>query len=194
MADPLSMAASVTALVSAGIITTFSLPKLYNLYQYRDSDLSGTTDRLESLLTIFQSLETALSNRKFQESKGSLIKNIETSIEKCDESIQELQSECDKFQKTTSNGIIAVFKTAGRRATYPFRQSTLVKLEEDIEEIRSNLSSALEVLQLKDNQIIHDDMSDMKLLLDLKEAIKPQRKFVTGSKPLTLLSTTMQHA
>lgn len=167
MADPLSIAASVTALISAGITTTTSLVKFYNSYKHLDSDLAGTTEKLEGLLNIFQSLERTLSTRKFQAGERSLIKNIETSIKKCEELIQELRSEYDKFRDTISNGIIAVFKTAGRRATYPFRQSTLQKLEEDIEEIRSNLFSALEVLQLKDNQTFHDDMSDMKSLLDL---------------------------
>lgn len=130
MADPLSIAASVAGLLSAGMVVTNSLVKFYNSYKHQDSDLVGTTEKLESLLQIFQSLEKTISNRKFRIDEQDLIKNIETSIIKCDELIEELQSECDKFKKSLSNGMKAVVKSAGRRATYPFRQSTLQKLEE----------------------------------------------------------------
>ena len=71
------------------------------------------------------------------------------------------------LSKSTSNGIKKVIKVAGHRAVYPFRQSTLQKLDEDIGEIRGNLSIAVEVLQLKDNKKLQDDITDVKLLLDL---------------------------
>lgn len=62
-------------------------------------------------------------------------------------------------------------ESAGRWVTF-FRQSTLQKLEEDINEIRANLSSALNVLQLKDTErtqddATQDDATQMKILLDL---------------------------
>ncbi len=93
--------------------------------------------------------------------------NIETSIENCDELIHELQSECQKFRKATSNGIKVAVSVAGRRVTYPFRKSTIQKLDEDIGEIRLNLSTAMDVLQHKDNKRIQDDITEMKQLLTL---------------------------
>lgn len=72
-----------------------------------------------------------------------------------------------EFGKATSGGIIAVFGVAGRRATYPFRQSTLHKLDEDISDLHRNLSLAINVLQLKDSKNFQDDITDMKLLLNL---------------------------
>lgn len=167
MADSVSIAASVAGLLSAGIGVTNFLVKFYNSYKYQGSDLIDTNEKLESLLQIFESLEKTLSNRKFRIDEQDLIKNIETSIIKCGELIEELQSECDKFKKSLSNGMKAAVKIAGCRATYPFRQSTLQKLEEDIEEIRCNLSRALEVVQLNDSQRNHDDISEMRSLLNL---------------------------
>ncbi len=166
MTDPLSGAAGVAGLISLGIQVTQSLVDFYNAYKSRDSDLVGMTGRLESLLDTFKCLEKTLSDRSFQADEQGLINNIETSIKNCDELIQELQDECQKFSKT-SNGIKTAVRVAGRRATYPFRQSTLQKLDEDISEIRANLSSALDVLQLKDTQRIQDDVTQMKVLLDL---------------------------
>jgi len=166
MADPLSVTAGVAGLVSLGIQVTRSLVDFYTSYRDQGSDLAGMTERLEYLLDIFQSLEKTLLDRHFQADERSLIKNIETSIQDCDELIQELQEQCQKFSKT-SNGIKAAVRLAGRRAIYPFRRSTLQKLDEDIDEIRANLSSALDVLQLKDNKRTQDDIAEIKVLLDL---------------------------
>ncbi len=169
MADPLSIAGSVAGLISLGSQVTQSLVDFYNAYKQQDSELVGTIETIESVLSILQSLEKTLSNRKFQVDERSLIVNIETSIKNCDELIHELQGECQKFSEATSNGTKAALRVTGRRATYPFRQSTLQKLDEDIGEIRLNLSSAMDVLQLKDNKRIQDDITDteVKLLLDL---------------------------
>ena len=123
-------------------------------------------DRLDSLLNIFQSIRKTVSDRHFQEDERSLIESIETSIKSCEELIQELQDECQKF-KTLSHGFKAATRVIGHRLTYPFRRSTLQKLDEDINEIRANLSSALDVLQLKGTQRNEDDINQMKVLLDL---------------------------
>ena len=170
MGEVLAITSSVAGLISLGIQVTQSLVEFYTSYKHQNSELANMTERLENLLSIFQSLEKALSNRKFQVEEQSLMDNIESSIKKCDEFVQELQEECQKFRKATSGGIKAVFGVAGRRATYPFRQSTLHKLEEDIGDLHRNFSLAINVLQLKDNKKIQDDIADMKLLLDLVRA------------------------
>lgn len=167
MTEPLSVAASVAELISLGIQVTQSLVNFYNAYKYRDSDLVHMIERLDSLLDIFQCLQKTLPDRHFQADERSLVESIETSIKSCEEWIEELQDECQKFSKTSSQGVKAAVRVAGRRVTYPFRQSTLQKLDKDIGEIRANLSSALNVLQLKDTQRIQDDVTQMKVLLDL---------------------------
>ena len=166
MSDPLSVAASVAGLISLGITVSQSLVDFYSSYKDLDSDLNGTMKRLESLLKIFTYLGETVSNRKFQADEQDLVKNIEASISECDKLIHELQDEWEKLRKT-SGGVKAAFKLAGRRATYPFRKSTLQKIDEDIDEIRANLSSALGVLQLKDNKRIQTDIADVKTLLYL---------------------------
>ena len=167
MSDPLSVAASVAGLISLGITVSQSLVDFYNAYKDRDSDLDSTMKRLETLLDIFRYLEETISNRKFQTDEQGLVNIIEASISECDNLIHELQVECEKFSKTSSDSVKAAIRIAGRRATYPFRRSTLQKIDEDIDEIRANLSSALGVLQLKDNNKIQTDVADIKTLVDL---------------------------
>ena len=164
MADPLSIAASVAGLVSLGIQVTQSLIDFYKSYRHQNSELAGIIGRLESLAETLLHLQKALSSRTFQADERSLVKSIEKSIIHCNELIQELQDECQKFSKTSSSGIRAAARVAGRRATYPFRQSTLQKLDEDITEIRANLSIALDVLQLNDTQRFREDVIEMKAL------------------------------
>ena len=175
MTEPLSVAGSVAGLISLGIQVTQSLVNFYNAYKNRDSDLVHMIERLDSLLDIFQRLKKTLSARHFQVDERSLVESIETSIKSCEEWIQELQDECQKFTKTSSQGVKAAVRVAGRRVTYPFRQSTLQKLDEDVGEIRANLSSALNVLQLEDTRRIQDDVTQMKVLLissDLRDWLK----------------------
>lgn len=166
MAEPLSVAGSVAGLISLGITVTDSLVKFYHSCKDLDSDSSRITKKLECLLEIFHSLEKAILDRNFQEDERELMKKIETSIKACNELIHELQDEWEKLNKTSSNGFEATVRNAGRRATYPFRKSTLQKLDEDIDEIRNNLSFALGVLQVKDSQRTEADITEIKALLD----------------------------
>ena len=167
MADPLSIAAGVAGLITLGVQVTQSLVEFYTSYKHQDSEIAGMTERLENLLSVLQNLDKTLSDRKFHADERSLIGNIENSIKNCDELIQELQEECRKFAESTSGGIKAVLRAAGRRATYPFRQSTLEKLDEIVGELYGNISIAIDVLQLKDSKRTQDDIADLKLLLDL---------------------------
>ncbi len=166
MTDPISVAGTAVGVISLGIQVTQSLFNFYNSYRDQNAELNHTVTRLDRLLDTFQCLRKTVSDRRFQADELSMIENIEMSIKNCEELIQELQDECQKFDKT-STGITAAVKVAGRRATYPFRQSTLQKLDEDIGEIRANLSSTLDVLQLKDSKKIQDDVTDIKEHLNL---------------------------
>ena len=170
MADPLSVAGSVVGIISLGIQVTTSLVNCYKSYKGRESDIIHMTGKLDGLLVILQSVETTLSGRKFHVNERSLIQGIETSIKKCDEMIQELQYECRKISKSSSDGTTAAIKRAGRRVAYPFRKSTLQKLDEEVDELHANLSTALDVLHLKDNQRTRDDIYEMNVLLDLIRA------------------------
>jgi len=170
MGDPLSVAASVVGFISLGMQVTQLLVDFYTSYRDRDSDLAATTKKLESLLDIFQQLKETLDSRRFEADERSLIEKIETTITDCDESIKELQDEYQKFSEASLNGAKNAIRVAARRVTYPFRRSTLQKLDEDVGELRTNVSFALDVLQVKDNKRIRDDIDDTKSLLGLVRA------------------------
>lgn len=166
MSDPLSVAAGVAGLVSLGIQVTEGLFMFYTSYKDQDVNIERATGKLENLLDTFRCLDDALRKRTFRREDLELIKNIQSSVQQCDELIKELQKECEKFHKYSTDSLSRVIKVAGRRLAYPFRQSTLQKLDEDIGEIRENLSLALNALQLGDHKQIQDDIAEVNALLE----------------------------
>ncbi|KAL5002549.1 hypothetical protein BDV10DRAFT_191363 [Aspergillus recurvatus] len=166
MGDPLSIASGVAGLLSLGIQVTQSLIDFYSAYKDQDSDLIQITQNLGNLLVIFTALDDALQSHRLRIDDQDLLKSIDKSIWACNEIIKELEAECHKFQEASATGFKGRIQSAGRRVAYPFRKSTLQKLEEDISEIRENLSLALDVLQLKNNNKLQEEISELKLLLE----------------------------
>lgn len=167
MADPFSIASGVAGLLSLGLQVTQSLVDFYSVYKDQANDLSKITQNLESLLNLFQSLDSALLKRQHTD---TLLQEINTVTKRCSGIIDELQAECQKFQKEAAKGIKGKIQVAGRRVIYPFRKSTLQKLEEDISELRENLCLALEILQVEQHNELGDDVLEIKSLFEVLHA------------------------
>lgn len=170
MTDPLSVAGSVVGIISLGIQATQSLVEFYAAYKDQKSDVAYTTRKLERLLDVLETLRKQLDPPECRAYEQGLLKNVEKFIQDCEECILELQDENKKFKDNSSDSIRAVARTATRRLAYPFRQSTLQKLDENIEETVSSLSLALQVLQKRDIGKVQDDIRETKVLLDMVKA------------------------
>ena len=170
MTDPFPAAAGIAGLASFGIQVIESLVKFYTSYKGQDAYVARTTEKLHSLLVTFQSLDVTLLNRTLRFEEQGLLHKIESSTLDCRELIQELEEDFRKFEKTSTNGVKGTISRAGRRVAYPFRESTLKRLDEDIAEIRHNLSFALDVLQLRDHKNTQDDITELKSLLEVVRA------------------------
>ncbi|KAL4778820.1 hypothetical protein BJX76DRAFT_362362 [Aspergillus varians] len=171
MADPLSIASGVAGFLSLGIQVTQSLIEFYSAYKGQAADLVQITRNLEGLLGCFRTLDTALQNRLQRADEQELLQGVNNAVSASREVIVELQAECQKFQKEPTASLKHRIQGAGRRATYPFRKSTLQKLEEDIAEIREHLSLALDVLQLKSSNELQEQISDLKPFLQRIDAM-----------------------
>ncbi|KAJ5620333.1 hypothetical protein N7510_004317 [Penicillium lagena] len=143
MADPLSIASGVD----------------------QDAELFKITQNFEDLQAIFRSLQTAVHDRRSRADAQELFQ-VDKATRRCEEVIEELKLECQKFRTVSVTSFKGRITVAGRRAAYPFRKSTLQKLEEDISEIRKNLSLALGVLQIKVHHKVHHDIVELKSLLE----------------------------
>jgi ankyrin repeat domain-containing protein 50 len=167
MGDPLSIAAGVAGLVSLGIQTVQGLVDFYSSYKSQNTTIARTTDKLGALLGTLQTINQTLTNRKFRADEKDVIVKIENSIQSCEDLISELQEEYEKFSNSSASGVRAAVRGAGRKLTYPFRESTLKKLDEDIGDIRENISLSLDVLQLRSAHDLQNDLTDIKVLVNL---------------------------
>ncbi|KIW21484.1 hypothetical protein PV08_02064 [Exophiala spinifera] len=165
--EGLSVAASLAGIISLGIHVTQSLVDFYTAYKDQQSHVARTIKKLEHLLNLLKSLHEQLTGRQFRPDEHSLLESIEDSIKDCQEYIDELQIEILKFKVKSTDGIKAVAQTSARRLAYPLRQSTLQKLDEDVNEAVCHLSLALQVLQQNDIGNVQDNVEDTKALLDL---------------------------
>jgi hypothetical protein len=164
------MTASVIAVVSLGIQVSQSLVDYYTAVKGQKDDISQTIRKLETLLDVLGILSKHLVDRKFRTGDESLVKTIESNIGNCEDCIHELQREADKFKDSSLQGVRAAARTVSRRLAYPFRQSTLQKLEEDIDEIVAHLNLTLHLLQQKAIGNVQDEVEDTKALLGIVRA------------------------
>jgi hypothetical protein len=170
MADPLSVAGSLVGIISLGIRVTQFLVDFYEACKGQKSDVANIATKLTRLLNVLKSLHRQLTDRNFRVEKQDLLKHIEGSIEACEDNIRELLTRVEKFKGSSGDSIQAAIRTATRQLAYPFKQSTLRKLEADIDEIVSHLTLALQVLQGKNISNVQNDIEDVKELLDLVRA------------------------
>lgn len=164
MSDPLSVAGSAVGIISLGIQTTQILYDYYRSVKDCDSDIQHTATKLGCLLELLTQLASYLMNRTFTE--GGLLRNLESNIERCQDSISELQEHLQKFDKTPESTFLASMKAIGRKAAYPFRKSTLTSLEENIKDIIPNISLALQLLQQKVSDRIQLDVEDLRSIFE----------------------------
>jgi len=170
MSDPLSIAASAAGLISLGLQTTEYLYNYYTTYRDRDQDLARTADKLGDLVSTIKTIDEVVRTRKWRPDEQTVLWNVEKSIDRCGDVIHELQDEAQKFKKEPKDDWKKKIAAAGRRAAYPFRRSTLEKLDEDVDDFRDNLSLALQALQLKDHQNTLTDLEEVKKVVKNAQA------------------------
>ncbi|KAH8204346.1 hypothetical protein TruAng_001509 [Truncatella angustata] len=167
MADPLSVAASAVGIISLGIQLTQSLVAYYNAVKSQDTDIAYTVRKLDNLLEILDSIRHHVDGRRFRADEQDLVKSIESLVNECKDCIQELQDVVDKFTQYPLNSVQSAIRTTTRRLAYPFRKSTLEKLDEDVDDIVDHLTLALQLLQQEVIGRVQDDLEDVKALLRL---------------------------
>ncbi|KAK4127390.1 hypothetical protein N657DRAFT_678006 [Parathielavia appendiculata] len=147
------------------------------------SDTAHTVKRLTNLLSTLEILLKRLSEHKFRPNEGSSLEAIERRVDDCEELILELQHEMVKCTQAPSpgivSGIVSGFKCGSNRALSDRAESNgrpkppgsnLQKLDENIDELSSRLSLALQVLQQQDFGSAQDELQDTKALLELMRA------------------------
>lgn len=170
MGDPLSVAASAAGLVSLGLQSVEYLYKFYTACRDRDTDLAHTADQLGDLLRTLQIIDDVLRTRRWRRDETTIVRHIEKSLARCEDVVDELQDECQKFKKEPAADIKRILVVAGRRGAYPFRRSTFEKLHEDVNDFHHNLSIILQALDLKEHQNTQSDLEEIKQVVKSAQA------------------------
>ncbi|KAK4250674.1 hypothetical protein C7999DRAFT_38283 [Corynascus novoguineensis] len=172
MADPLSIPGSVVGIISLGLQVTQYLFDYYSALKNRETHLSGTITKLEQLMKVLEVVRTQAEARRSKPDEDNQFGNILTAVQRCEECIQELKEEADKFREspTQARRFGAAARATVRRIVYPLRRSTLQRIEEGIDEILTHLSVAQLSWIQKELDEIRYDVEDTKALLEQMRA------------------------
>lgn len=163
MSDPLSISASVAGLVSLGLTVVQGLHNYYSSYRDREFNTATTLKKLSHVVSVLTDLESQIKDKCIHD-KVDVRDNatIQLYIDDCKVLISELKQTLGRLKETPGGDPMARLKLVGRKLAYPFRQSTLLKLEEDIDGLISSLSLAMQTIQQRTTQQLKENMVDVK--------------------------------
>lgn len=170
MSDPFSIASGVVGIISLGTEVVKGLYEYRSTLKDQSSDIARIHDRLLRLHDLLGNLRRQLDARRFRSDDVIILACIEGRILQCKECIEELKNVTDKFNRSQDNGLRGALRAKVRQATYPFQQSTLQKLEEDVDSIFQQVFFSLQLLQSDDISNIRNQVEDTKDLLELHRA------------------------
>ncbi|KAJ5003126.1 Ankyrin repeat and KH domain-containing protein 1 [Colletotrichum sp. SAR 10_66] len=166
MSDPFSIASGVVGIVSLGLEVVKSLYEYCSTLKDQNSDIARIRDSLLRLHGLLDNLRRQLDARRFRSDDINILACIEGRILECKECVEELKKVADKFNHSQNDGFRAALKAKVRRATYPFQQSTLQKLERNVDRIFQHVLFSLQLLQNEDTSSIRNHVEDTKDLLE----------------------------
>ena len=157
MADPFSISAGAVGILSFGISVCQALIDYYQAAKNQAKDIQKTLSSLQSLTLTLEGLDGSLKRHRFALDQVDLVKNIECHIHACEEAIEDLDRELATItRRDKKSGVLESVKKAAQAAAYPFNKGTLLRLRETIQDIRENLSLALNNLQLDTSNRIQE--------------------------------------
>ena len=156
--------ASVIGIISFGLTVCDGIVQYYSAYKDQDVRILHVITSLESLRKILMSLMTTLQEIGKNPSKHVMESslNVEKNIKQSEEGLEKLTKKLEKITYCgPSHGVWNRVKEVSHRASYPFHESTLVKLVEVVADLRDNLVVA--VLSLGMSVALPDSVSQIVL-------------------------------
>jgi hypothetical protein len=148
MGEAFGVAGSAVGVISLGIQTAQGILWYYRAWKHQDDDISRICASLENLTeTLKVLLEIIKPPVVFDKNVKD---NVERSINTFDGTLKKLENELGKVKNTEppTPEARSTIRRHVRRALYPFKEATLVKIQGVVSEARSNLGLALDVLKL----------------------------------------------
>ncbi|KAI1413342.1 hypothetical protein F5Y13DRAFT_198613 [Hypoxylon sp. FL1857] len=140
----LGVASSVAGLVSLGITMCQGILAYYNSFKDSRDDINKMCSSVEDVGRILLVIRSTVFQGRFDK---SIIAVVENNINRCQQGLNALAKKLNKIRTQHPDSTFEIrLENAKRRMLYPFKESTLVKLREICDDLKDNLSLALNVL------------------------------------------------
>ena len=145
--EGLASASAVAGIISLGIEVCQGLLRYYNSYKGAATDVAHMYESIDSLESTLLALKRTLDRGSLS---SSVAANVTKSIKSCEAGFRKLEEKLKKVKLSSNSQVGWQERAKGqlKRALYPFRESTLAKLREIVNEQRDHLKLALGVLQM----------------------------------------------
>ena len=152
MAEAFGVAGSAVGVISLGIQVEQGLLKYYASWKDQDADISRICASLGSL----RGTLAAISEQSLSKFEEGMKESVEKNIDLVREGLEELAKELEKVRSAESprSGAREALRRHLRRAYYPFKEETLLKIQRVISDTRSNLNLALTTLNMFANPVL----------------------------------------
>ena len=151
MTDPFSITSSAAGVISLGLTISGGLLDYYESYKSSGATVTAMYTQLEALASTLALLNKVI-DRGHAHLDPEVARRAEESIDGCREGMSKLERKLSKVQNATHQGHAGGLRQQlgkhVQRATFPFKESTLVKLREVAMELRNDLGLVLDVLQM----------------------------------------------
>lgn len=142
----LGISSGVAGLISLGMTVCQGLLDYYDSWRDARNHVEKMYNSIQALSKTLKLLESAILNQAFD---PDVVRRVEDCIRSVEKGLQSLRKKLDKLhlvpvQKEWQAKAISQF----RRTLFPFKESTLVKLKELGNELRDDLSLALNLLHI----------------------------------------------
>jgi uncharacterized protein (UPF0147 family) len=145
MSDPFSVAGSAVGVISLAIQACQTIVQYYGSLKDRKNSIAKMLASTENLVKMLKLLRTIIEEEVFE---GNIRGMVEESIKNCAEAVGQLNIELAKVRKVKTDSLTNKLHAQTMGLLYPFKESTLLKLQQIIAEMRENLVLAIEILQV----------------------------------------------
>ncbi len=145
MADPISITGSAVGVISFGLTVFSGLLQYYGDWKDSERDIAATYTSIEGLTKTFMLIKDTLEGQSF---RRDIVDRVLESLNSCSTGVQSLEKKLAKIRSATPEKPGEKLRVHARKAAYPFKKSTLIKLAEIVSDLRDNLSLAVDTLQL----------------------------------------------
>jgi len=145
--ESIGIAASFAGLINLGISVCHGILEYYSSWKDAEDDLKRMYSSAEALTKTLVVLRRSIQHNVYG---PDIVARVEECMSNCEDGIASLQRKLSKIKVTTQTGERRSqrFKAKLQRASYPFRESTLIKLMEICDDLQNDLGLAMNALQM----------------------------------------------